>query len=95
MAALVLAVRTRNVKIKVLNDAKEIIAVVYFTTIAMVETMIMGTVLQDYNTVSESLFTGHLLVATSVVIGLTFIPKVSTLQYSNHDQYLITIIGNI
>ena len=63
-------------KIRVLNDSKEIVTIVYFTTIALVETMIIGAVLQSYNNVSEALFTGHLLIATSAVVGLTFIPKV-------------------
>lgn len=88
MAAFVLAVRIRNVKIKVLNDAKEVVAIVYFTTIAIVETMIIGAALQSYNNVSESLFTGHLLVSTSAVVGFTFIPKVSTLHIQN---YLLSV----
>ena len=77
MAAFVLAVRIRNVKIRVLNDSKEVVTIVYFTSIMIVETLIVGIVLQDYNNIAESLFTGHLLVNTSAVIGLTFIPKVS------------------
>lgn len=77
VAALVLAVRSRNVKIKVLNDSKEVALIVYITTIVAVETAILGSVLQDYNNISESLFTGHLLVATSAVVGLVFVPKVS------------------
>ena len=63
-------------KIKVLNDSKEVVTIIYFTTIMIVETLVIAIVLGDYNNVSESLFTGHLLVNTSAVIGLTFIPKV-------------------
>ena len=36
-AALVLALRIRNVKIRVVNDSKEIAAMVYLTTIAVLE----------------------------------------------------------
>ena len=49
IAALVLAVRIRNVKIKVVNDSKEIVAIVYFCT------------LQFYNHASDALIIGHVL----------------------------------
>ena len=71
-----LAVKSRNVKIKVLNDSKEVALIVYITTFAAVETAIMGTALQNYNNVSESLFTGHLLLATTAAVVITFVPKV-------------------
>ena len=71
-----LAVKSRNVKIKVLNDSKEVALIVYITTFAAVETAIMGSALQNYNNVGESLFTGHLLVATTAVVVITFVPKV-------------------
>ena len=71
-----LAVKSRNVKIKVLNDSKEVALIVYITTFAAVETAIMAFVLQNYNNVCESLFTGHLLIATTAVVVITFVPKV-------------------
>ena len=86
IAALVLAVRIRNVKIKVVNDSKEIVVIVYFTTIAIVESFLLGLVLQDYNNVSEALSIGHVLLAASVGVGLIFIPKVSS-------TYLYTFIA--
>ena len=71
-----LAVKSRNVKIKVLNDSKEVALIVYITTFAAVETAIMGTALQNYNNVGESLFTGHMLLATTAIVVITFVPKV-------------------
>ena len=68
--------KSRNVKIKVLNDSKEVALIVYITTFAAVETAIMGTALQNYNNVGESLFTGHMLIATTAVVVITFVPKV-------------------
>ena len=78
-----LAVRIRNVKIKVVNDSKEIAVITYFTTIALVETLLLGLVLQDYNNVSEALSTGHILLAASAVVGLIFIPKVCSYKYAH------------
>ena len=69
-----LAVKSRHVKIKVLNDSKEVALIVYITTFAAVEAAIMTFVLQ--NNVSKSLFTGHTLVATTAVVIITFVPKV-------------------
>ena len=71
-----LAVKSRHVKIKVLNDSKEVALIVYITTFAAVETAIMTFVLQNYNNVGESLFTGHTLVATTAAVVITFVPKV-------------------
>ena len=74
-AALVLALKIRNVNIKVVNDSKEIVAMVYFTTIAVMESLILTLVLPG-NHVSLVLSSGHLVLAASAVVGLTFIPKV-------------------
>ena len=71
-----LAVKSRHVKIKVLNDSKEVVLIVYITTFAAVEAAIMTFVLQNYNNVGESLVTGHLLLATTAVVVITFVPKV-------------------
>ena len=73
-----LAVRIRNVKIKVVNDSKEIVVIVYFSTIAIVESFLLELVFQEYNTISEALSIGHVLLAASVGVGLIFIPKVSS-----------------
>ena len=86
IAALVLAVRIRNVKIKVVNDSKEIVAIVYFCTIAIVESFLLGLVFYNYNHASDALIIGHVLLAASVGIGLIFIPKVSS-------TYLYTYIA--
>ena len=71
-----LAVKSRNVKIKVLNDSKEVALIVYITTFAAVEMAIMGIAMSNYNNVGESLFTGHILLAATAVVVITFVPKV-------------------
>ena len=42
IAALVLTLRIRKVKIKAVNDSKEIAMMVYFTTIAAVESLLLA-----------------------------------------------------
>ena len=79
-AALVLALKIRNVNIKVVNDSKEIVAMVYFTTIAVMESLILTLVLPG-NHVSLVLSSGHLVLAASAVVGLTFIPKVWCINF--------------
>ena len=62
-------------KIRVVNDSKEIAAMVYLTTIAVLESLILGLVLPGNHT-SIVLSAGHLVLAASAIVGLTFIPKV-------------------
>ena len=71
-----LAVKSRIVKIKVLNDSKEVALIVYITTFAAVETAIVGIALGNYKNVGESLFIGHMLVATTAIVVIIFVPKV-------------------
>ena len=93
IAAVVLAVKIRNVKIKAVNDAKEIAVIVYFSTIAIVESFLLGLVLQDYNNVSDALSLGHVLLAASAAVGLIFIPKVQIQFISIHALLVIQMIS--
>ena len=87
-----LAVRIRNVKIKVVNDSKEIAVIVYFTTIAVLEVLILALVLPG-NHISIVLSSGHLVLTASAIVGLTFIPKVcytmfkQSIRFSLHAGY--------
>ena len=76
--ALVLAVLTRKVKVKGLDDAKYIAAMVYFITIVIVVFAICYFTISDdrINTYRTILCTGLVFVST-VVLMLAFIPTVS------------------
>ena len=76
VSALVLAFKTRNVKIDVLNDSKEISAIVYFTTLFVIEIIIFSAVLNPYNNFLAFFYYGGVLVAANVFLALVFIPKV-------------------
>ncbi len=76
LAALILAIKTRKIKIKILNDSREISIIVYVTTIATVEASVVAIILQGFDTLSESLLSTAFFIITSTILGLVHIPKV-------------------
>jgi len=77
LVGLVLAFQTRKVKIKVLNDAKFIIAIIYISSLGFVVLTVVRFSLGPYINVREALFSGAILLATTAFVALIFIPKVS------------------
>ena len=73
---IILAIQTRKVKIKLLNDSKYIAALIYISSIALLLIMIMTVVPLNVINVKEGVFSGSLLVATTIFLVLIFIPKV-------------------
>ena len=76
LAALILAIKTRKIKIKILNDSKEISVIVYVTTVATVEASVVALILQGFDTLSESLLSSAFFIITTTILGLVHIPKV-------------------
>ena len=71
-----LTILTRKVKIKVLNDSKEMIIIVYSSTIIM---LILGvfTFNPKYRFLLEEIvFCGLVMLATTIFLALLFVPKV-------------------
>ena len=79
LVGVVLALRTRKVKIKVLNDAKYIITLVYISSIVLILIAIIRFTVGSMIHVTEVFYSGGLLVATTVFLSLTFIPKMISL----------------
>ena len=77
LVGLVLAFQTRKVKIKVLNDAKFIIAIIYISSLGFVALIVVRFSLGSYINMREALFSGVILLATTAFVALIFIPKVS------------------
>lgn len=75
-AAIVLAIQTRRVKIKLLNDSKYIVALIYISGVTLLILMVVLFALGALINVNEFLVSGALLFATTSVLSLTFIPKV-------------------
>jgi len=76
VAAFVLALATCRVKIRVLNDSKEMMAIVYTTTAVMTVLGIITFILPTYLVINEAVFSFGIMLATSLLLGLLFIPKV-------------------
>ena len=74
---IILAIQTRKVKVKVLNDSKYIAAMIYISSIVLLLLGIVTAVFATSINITEILFSGGLLFATSAFLCLVFIPKVS------------------
>ena len=83
--ALVLAFKIRKIEIKVLNDSKEISAIVYITTVIDVELILVSTLLYDYKNIRVLLYYGGVLIMATVIVGLVYIPKVFYIL--KHNKY--------
>lgn len=76
---IILAIQTRKVKIKVLNDSKYIAAMIYISSIVLLLLGIATAVFGSSINVTGILFSGGLLFATTAFLCLVFIPKVKML----------------
>ena len=74
--ALLLAFRTRKVKVKGLDDSKYIAVSVYITSIVLAVTTISTYTLIDYVNVYASVVGMGFLVGTTMILGLVFVPRV-------------------
>lgn len=74
-----LAFSIRKVKIKGLNDSKEVSIILYVTSGILFIIMLVTFILGDYINVDASVYGIGISSATFVVLGFIFIPKVSSL----------------
>lgn len=82
----ILAFRTRKVTIKALNDSKYLSIIIYISAVILM-VMIPGVIfLNKFLNIDAAVFGGILLLFTTVVLGLTFIPKVCYLDLSCNMQ---------
>ena len=77
VAAVILAFITRRVKIKVLNDSKSVAVIIYTTSVVLVALVIISFTLDSYVVVQEILFSGGIMLATTVILVFIFVPKVN------------------
>lgn len=75
--ALVLAFRTRKVKISVLKETKEMTIIVCVCTFVALETIVFGFLLRNYNNVQEIFFNTGVIIVTTTFLILLYVPKVS------------------
>ena len=79
LIGIILAIQTRKVKIKVLNDSKYIAALIYISSIVLVIIAIIRFTLRGFINVTEVFYAGGLILATTAFLCLTFIPKMVSL----------------
>ena len=72
-----MAFHTRKVKIKALNDSKEIAAIIYINSIMLAILAVTEFALQEYHDVYAAVFGFALLIEATLFLGLIFVPKVS------------------
>lgn len=74
--ALFFAFQTRKVKVKGLDDAKYIAAAIYVSSIIIAVTMVTTYSLREYVNTYAAIYSVCLIVCSSVILGLVFVPKV-------------------
>ena len=75
--ALLLAFRTRHVKVKGLDDSVYIAASIYVTSIVLAVIIVSTYTLRDYVNAYPAVVGMGLLLGTTMILGLVFIPRVS------------------
>ncbi len=76
VVALVMAFQIRKVKVKGLNDAKYIVAAVYVTSIVLAVIIVSTYSLVEYINVYPVVFGLSLLVGSTAILTLVFVPTV-------------------
>ena len=77
LVAMFMAFHTRRVKVKALNDSKEIAVIVYINSITLALLVVVEFALNSYHDVYVALFGLALLVGATLFLTLVFIPRVN------------------
>ena len=80
VAAIYFAFMSRKVKVKALNDSKEIAAIIYITSLLLVISAIGFWIGLIYLNTSTAVFGLAELLTATVILGLLFIPKVCLIR---------------
>ena len=80
--AIVLAIRTRNIEVEAVNDAKETQAIVYISTALIILAVVCNFTLEGYVNIYGFVLGITILVDSAMFLGLTFIPKVSYMKFN-------------
>ena len=77
LVAMFMAFHIRRVKIKALNDSKEIAIIVYINSITLILLAVIEFALNTYHEAYAALFGLGLMVGATIFLTLVFIPKVN------------------
>ena len=75
--ALLLAFRTRKVKVKGLDDSKYIAAAIYISSIVLAVIIVSTYTLMDYVNVFPAVVGSGFILGTIMILALVFVPRVS------------------
>ena len=73
---ILLAFRTRKVKLQGLRDSKFIAAIIYISSIVLVALALVTFSLRMYINIGTGIFAGGIFILTSIFLSLIFLPKV-------------------
>ena len=76
--ALILAFRTRKVKVKGLDDSKYIAAAIYVTSIVLAVIIVATYTLRDHVNAYPAVVGIGILLGTTMILMLVFVPRVSS-----------------
>ena len=82
IAAIYFAFMSRKIRVKALNDSKQIAAIIYVTSLLLVISAFGFWIGLLYLNTSTAVFAAAQLVTATVFLGLLFIPKASACRYS-------------
>ena len=76
-----MAFHIRKVKIKALNDSKQIVAIIYINTIILITLIASVFALDDYHNGHAAIVGLALMIDASLFLGALFVPKVNIYCY--------------
>ena len=90
-----MAVKTHKVKIKALNDSKQIGILVYVSSIVVVGLGVITFGLRKQLLIYMTVFGAALLVAATVILSVVFIPRVKLIHSASRQKELVKNIYDI
>jgi len=95
LIGVVLAFSIRKVKIKGLNDSKEISIILYISSIILVIVIVITLALGDYINVGGGVFSLGISTGSTVVLGFIFIPKMVGLYRDPRGEKIFEISRSV
>ena len=93
VVGLILAIKTRNVKIKTLNDAKYVAILIYISSIVLPVMLMLNFAFSvAYLNLSALLYNGGIHFVITAFLLLLFVPKVSVVYSARDDEVSAQII---
>ena len=93
LIGMVLAFQTRKVKLQGLRDSKEIAAIIYISSIAIVVMSVENFTLTNYINIGNGIFMLSIFILTTIFLFLIFFPKVRINVYHPNTSIYYSLIS--